>query len=172
MKSGSFESLNVSTRWGCRVKARQIRLTAVWLSPQRFAIARVLQCVASGGVVSSVSRTTRSTAASLIWRGAPGRGSSSRPSTRLVTKRLRQRPTVWRVTPTSRATASLVCPAAQLNTMRARCATACAVFGRRAQRAKVSRSSAVRTNGGFGRPVRMGRPPFYRENAPAVYLVP
>jgi len=29
MNSGSFESLNVSTRWGCSAKARQIRLTAV-----------------------------------------------------------------------------------------------------------------------------------------------
>jgi hypothetical protein len=36
--------------------------------------------VASRGVCSSVATTTRSTSASLIRRGAPGRGSSHNPS--------------------------------------------------------------------------------------------
>src|SRR6266508_2966785 len=72
-------SLNVLTRCGRRLNARQIRLTAVWLSPHRRASVRVLQCVASRGVVSSVTRITRSTSASVIRRGAPGRGSSSNP---------------------------------------------------------------------------------------------
>jgi len=40
-KQGSFDNLNVFTRCGSRAKARQIRLTAVWLRPQRLAIARV-----------------------------------------------------------------------------------------------------------------------------------
>ena len=58
----------------------QMRLTAVWLNPQRWAIVRVLQCVASRGMLSSVSRTTRSTSASMIFRGAPGlaRGGAQR----------------------------------------------------------------------------------------------
>src|SRR5438046_10594967 len=73
-----------------------MRLIALWLNPLRLAIARVLQCVASWGFVSTVHRTTRSTCASVICRGAPGRGSSSNPSSRLLTKRARQRPTVPR----------------------------------------------------------------------------
>src|SRR5947207_782607 len=40
-------------------------------SPLRLALARVLQCVAFWGFVSSVHRTTRSTCASVICRGAP-----------------------------------------------------------------------------------------------------
>ena len=51
------------------------------------AMERVLQCVASEGVVSSVSVITRSTSASEIERGAPGRGSSSSPSSRWSRKR-------------------------------------------------------------------------------------
>jgi hypothetical protein len=61
---------------------RQIRLTAVWLSPLRFAMARVLQCVASRGVRSKVSAITRSTSTSVILRGALGGGSSSSPCNR------------------------------------------------------------------------------------------
>jgi hypothetical protein len=40
--------------------------------------------------------------------------------------------------------------------MRARCASAWALVGRRAQRSKVSTSSAVGVNGFFGRPRRIG----------------
>jgi Tfp pilus assembly protein PilE len=66
-----------------------MRLIALCVSPLRVAIVRVLQCVASRGFVSSVQRTTRSTCASVIFRGAPGRGSSSKPSSRCLTKRAR-----------------------------------------------------------------------------------
>jgi hypothetical protein len=59
MNNGSGDSLNVSLRCGCRLNARQIRLTVLWLSPHCRAIARVLQCVASRGVVSRVNVTTR-----------------------------------------------------------------------------------------------------------------
>ncbi len=92
MNNGSGDSLKVSLRCGCRLKARQIRLTVLWLMPHCRAIARVLQCVASRGVVSRVNVTTRSTSASLTVRGAPGRGSSSNPSSRFATKRLRHLP--------------------------------------------------------------------------------
>jgi hypothetical protein len=61
MKSGSADSLNVSVQWGCRANARQIRCTALRLSPMALAIDRVLQCVASFRVVSSVRISTRST---------------------------------------------------------------------------------------------------------------
>jgi hypothetical protein len=80
MNSVSLESLKVSTRCGCNASARQMRLTAGWLSPLRLAIARVLQWAASRGFVPRVHRTTRSTCASEIFRGAPGRGLSSKPS--------------------------------------------------------------------------------------------
>jgi hypothetical protein len=75
MNSGSLESLTLSTRCGCKPNARHLRLTMVWLNPQSLAIARVLQCVASVGVLSRVRRITRSTCASPTWRDAPGRGS-------------------------------------------------------------------------------------------------
>ena len=42
----------------CKAKARQIRLTALWLSPQRRAMARVGPCVASRGALSRVSANT------------------------------------------------------------------------------------------------------------------
>jgi hypothetical protein len=60
-KSGSVESLKVSARCGFRAKARQARRTVVWLSPVARASERVLQCVASVGVASSVVATARST---------------------------------------------------------------------------------------------------------------
>jgi hypothetical protein len=62
--------------------------------PQRLAIPRVLHCVASFGLLSNVSVITRSTSLSLIFRGAPGRGSSSRPSVRFWMKRFRHLPTI------------------------------------------------------------------------------
>ena len=56
------ESLNVSVRYGCQAKACQMRQMAVWLNPLRWAMPRVLQCVASRGVDSNVSVSTRSIA--------------------------------------------------------------------------------------------------------------
>jgi hypothetical protein len=43
MNCGSGESLKLSVRWGLSPKARQIRLTAVWLIPVAVAIERVDQ---------------------------------------------------------------------------------------------------------------------------------
>jgi len=148
-EQGSFESLKASVRCGCRPKARQIRLTVLWLNPQRAAMARVLQWVAARGFASSVSVTTCSTWASLMRRGAPGRGSSSKPSRRAVRNRLRHLPTVCLVSRNSRATRVFVRPLAHVKTTRARWASACAVVGRRAQRSKVSRSSSVSVSTGM-----------------------
>jgi hypothetical protein len=55
------------------------------------AIECVLQCVAAAGIVSSVVVTTSAIFSSPILRGAPGRGSSTRPSRRLFAH-LRPRP--------------------------------------------------------------------------------
>src|SRR5262245_30158299 len=153
---GSADSLNVSVRWGCSAKARQMRCTALRLSPLAVAIDRVLQWVASAGVVSRVRVITASTCASLIVRGAPGRGSSRSPSRRRLRNRARHLPTVCLVSRSSRATIVLVLPAAHSRISRARCATACAVFGRRAHCSRTSRSARVNVRGGIGRPVRTG----------------
>ena len=96
-----------------------MRLTALWLIPHRRAIKRVLQCVASRGVDSRVSVSTRSTAASLISRGAPGRGSSSNPSNRRAIKRLRHFPNVCLAHLSSRLTTVFDFPCAQVSTRRA-----------------------------------------------------
>jgi len=77
-----------------RPNARQIRLIADCDMPASFAIDRVDQCVASVGVSSSVLTITRSTSASVMLRGAPGRGASARPSSRWSTKRRRHFDTV------------------------------------------------------------------------------
>jgi hypothetical protein len=56
-----------------------MRLIALWLIPVALAIERVDQCVAPAGCPSSVLTVTRSTSASLIERGFPGRSSSWQP---------------------------------------------------------------------------------------------
>ena len=72
-------------------------------SPSCAAIDRVDQCVASFGVVSSVATITASTCSSVTVRGRPGRGSSSSPSSRSSTNRLRHRRTVLSDTPSRSA---------------------------------------------------------------------
>lgn len=64
MNSGSLESLKVSARWGWSAKARQMRLTLLWLNLQALAMDRVLQWVASRGVDSRVCVRTRPTCSS------------------------------------------------------------------------------------------------------------
>ncbi len=117
---------------------------------------RVDQCVASRGRVSRVRVSIRSTATSLIYRGAPGRGSSSSPARRCARKRLRHLPTVCIVAGSWRATAVLLKPSAQASTMRQRSAKACAELGLRLQRSRVSLSSQVSCKDGMGRPTGVG----------------
>ncbi len=96
--------------------ARQLeRLAPMRLQAERansFASVRVLQWVASRGVVLSVSIITCSTCASMIRRGPPGRGSSTTPSSRFSTKRRRHRPAVCRVIRNSAAISEFDRPAA------------------------------------------------------------
>jgi hypothetical protein len=110
MKSGSDDSLNVSTRWGFNPKARQIRLIADWDIPIVLAMDRVDQWVASFGFSCSVFTMTASTSSSLTVRGEPGRGSSTSPSSRLRMNLLRHFPTVTWFTLNAAATAWLVTP--------------------------------------------------------------
>ena len=86
-------------------------------------MAGVPQCVASCGVRSSVSVMTRSTSASVILRGAPGRGSSNNPSSRLqwlANEPMQRRSRHW--------SCSTLTPARG-----ARCARLCTAVGRLAQ---------------------------------------
>jgi hypothetical protein len=114
---------------GFNLNARQIRLTADWDIPAASAIPRVLQWVALAGLVSRVLVTTRSTAASVTVRGAPGRGSSTRPSSRLATNRFLQVPTVAAHTFSRAATVVLFGSSAQARTMPARRASRWVLLG-------------------------------------------
>src|ERR1039458_580856 len=168
---GSVESLKYSLRWGCKPKACQIRCTLVWLSPLVAALDLVLQWVASRGVDSRVFTTTASTRSSLILRGAPLRGSSSRPAPPPLMNRDRHLPTVALVTCSSSATCMLVTPLAQPSTIRERKARPCAVVRRRVRRSRIWRSSGVTASAALGRP-RVGcmqEPSGQREEAPIFY---
>ena len=94
--SGSLDSFHESCLCGANPNARQTRETIDWLNPRCSAIDRVDQCVASGGVLSNVVVINALICSSPTTRGRPGRGSSSRPSQRNSTNRLRQRCTVFR----------------------------------------------------------------------------
>jgi len=115
-------------------------------------MSRLLQCVLLTGMDSSVLVITSSTCASLIDRGAPGRGSSSKPSSRLTRKRSRHLQTVAPVMCNFLAVAPLLNPSAHASTIRARMAIACADFGRRASMVNFSFSSGVTLSGLVGRP--------------------
>jgi hypothetical protein len=147
MNCGSLDSLNVSVRCGLSPNARQIRRTLVGDIPVWRAISRVDQWVASVGVSSKVLTTTRSTCSSVIVRGAPGRGSSTNPSSRWATKRARHLVTVGRERPSRSATSVLEVPSAQASTIRQRSASAWALLRRRDHRSSVARSSVDSTSG-------------------------
>ena len=116
---------------------------------------RVLQCVASLGVDSSVSVITRSTSSSVTARGRPLRGSSDRPSNRRSKNRERHFPTVSSDTSKSAATAMLLQPSAQARMILARSARPCVVLGRRTHRSSVSLSVSSNISGGIGLPIAM-----------------
>ena len=65
-----------------RFVAAGMRCTPVGEMPTRRAISRLDQCAAPSGTSSRLRTTTSSTWASVMVRGAPGRGSSPSPSSR------------------------------------------------------------------------------------------
>src|SRR5436305_38582 len=150
---GSLENLKFSTRCGCNPKACQIRTMAVCDSPVFPAISRLLQWVLLSGIDSSVWVMTSSTCASVMDRGAPGRGSSNSPSSRPTRKRSRHLQTVAPVTCNFFATTPLLHPSSHPSTILARIASAWADFGRRASIASFSFSSGVTFSGLVGRPM-------------------
>src|ERR1039457_1869656 len=87
-----------------------------------------------------------------MLRGTPGRYSSAKPCRRFWTNLERHLPTVGLEHLSSAATTSFVFPSAQANTIFDLSARACGLFGRRAQRERVSRSPSDSTRGTFGRP--------------------
>ncbi len=121
------------------------------------------------GFQSSVRTITASTCASVIVRGAPGRGSSYKPSIRCARNRWRHLQTVVCDRCSRRATTVLSWRAAHANTMRARRAGPAAVRDRRASDSNRWRSSSVRMTAGLGRPVRM-RTSLYRSTHPQRHL--
>ncbi len=120
-----------------------------------FAIPRLLQCVATRGVSSSVRTITCSTWSSVICRGVPGRGSSYNPSSRSRTNRPRHLQTVVCDMRSRLATVLLSCPSAHVSTIRARRARRGAVRERWANESSRTRSSSVRISATLGRPSRM-----------------
>jgi hypothetical protein len=142
-----LESLKLSWRCGWSPNARQIRDTAVCVSPTSRAIDRVDQCVASRGVLSSVLVITASTCSSVIVRGRPGRGSSLSPSSRCSAKRLRHLRTELTARPSSAAISVLFGPSAAASTIRERNASACALDLRRDHASNCARSTSVNTIG-------------------------
>src|SRR5664279_4174194 len=160
MNSGSLLSLNVSTRCGLSRNSFQIRPIVDRDNPVSAAIEARDQCVASFGVRSSVATMTASICSSAIVRGAPGRGSSSNPSSRLATNRARHLLTVAGTTPNFVATCVLSSPCAQASTIFDRSANDCADFARLDQRSNCSLSSSLNVNSAFGRPV-LATSPFY-----------
>lgn len=140
MNCGSADSFQVCTRWGLRPNARQIREIADWDMPVAAAIDRVDQCVSSPGPRSSrVLVITSSTCSSVIFLGAPGRGSSDSPSSLETWNRPRHLRTVSRDTFRSAATAVIDVPSALASTIRDRNASACDVFRRRAHPSRTCR---------------------------------
>lgn len=95
---------------------------------------------------------TFSTWASLIVRGAPGRSSSLRPSSRRSTNRLRHLPTVGSDTLNWRETSLLGKPSARASTIRARIASACAVLLRHTQPCNTSGSDWLSSSTASFRP--------------------
>ena len=104
------------------------------------------------GFSSKVLTVTASTWSSLIFLGAPGRGSSKSPARRCSTKQRRHLPTMASLTPSSEATSRLARPLAQLMTILALMASAWALFRRLARRSSTRRSSVLNTSSASGRP--------------------
>jgi hypothetical protein len=147
---------------GFRSNLRQIRPIVDSDRPLCLAIDARDQCVALTGVDSNVAVITASTRSSRIEGGRPGRGSSTRPSSRDCTNRRRHLFTVLDATPRSAATVVFsALGSAHASTIRERNANACDDFALRDQRNSVSRSTSDNSSSAFGRPVLGIQPGYY-----------
>jgi len=128
---------------------RQIRPTVDFDRPLCSAIDLRDQWVAFFGISSSVVTTTASTWSTLMVGGRPGRGPSTRPSSRCARNRRRHLRTVSAATRNSRATTTTggTSGPAHASTIRARRASAWADDARRVHRSSTARSSSDSSNG-------------------------
>ena len=104
--------------------------------------------MASRGVLSNVAVITASTCSSTTVRGRPGRGSSSRPSSRCATNRVRHFRALVMWTSSLSAIDVLLMPSAAANTIRDRVANPLALVDRRDHATNWERSSSVRSTTG------------------------
>ena len=148
-KSGSLDSLKVSTRWGWIPRANQIRCTVEGDTPARLAIDRQLQCVSPGGVSCKVSRTISSTFSTGIdgFGPRPGRTAEKfcRPSSE---NRSRHAATVAGETWTSLAILVVANPSAAINNARARKTSRCGAVRERISFSSTDRCSSVMGSAG------------------------
>src|ERR1700691_4264642 len=151
MNSGSVLSFQFPTTWGLRPKARQIRETDDCDRPVSAAIDLVDQWLSWPRPFSVRVRVTRtSTCSSVIFRAAPGRGASPRPSSRRSMNRTRHLRTDSRDSPVRSATlVSGATPfsSAQASTTRARSASDCDAVRLRDKASSDARSASDRTSG-------------------------
>ena len=150
MTGGCSDSLKVLVLCGSR--ARRMRLMALWQSPERLAVERVLQRVASMRVVYSVSLITRSTSAFGFFRGAPVSGNSRDPPRRLSRNRRHHLPPLRPVSPIRALTVVSESTCTRASNSRARCSRAFQVFRRTAHRCYASRSGGLSAGIGKGLP--------------------
>ncbi len=119
MNWGSFDSLNVDSSHGLRPNAFQMRTTAVCVIPVEPAMSRLsTNATPPSGFPPTFLHDDPFNLVVGDARGAPGRGSSTRPSRRSSTKRRRHFPTVAWLTPSSAATCLLSDPPAQAYDLR------------------------------------------------------
>ena len=145
-KPGSRERLNVRSRCGCSLCARQMRCTEPSEMPMALAIARPVQWVAWCGGAVHVNATTRAVVSAAIG-ALPGLRvlSRSKPSTPLSAKRCCHRHTVGRLTPMRCATCCAECRSAEASTMRARSTCLRGRLRSATIAANCSRSAALKT---------------------------
>ena len=144
-KAGSLDSLKARQRCGARPWAFQIFCTVATPSPTAFAMARAVQCVASCGGGSWVSRTSFATRSSPTGALPGGRVlSTSSPSTPACAKRSCQRQTVVFDLPVKVMTPVVPTPSEVRRMIRARHACFCEVL-RSATMASRRRRSAAET---------------------------
>jgi hypothetical protein len=145
---GSFEILNVVTRWGLSPLADQIRCTVAGLTPACLAIDRHDQCVASLGLECWVNSTISATFSSLIdgFRPRPV-ATSPNPVSPSWVNCARHASTVGRDTPATSLISEFDTPSAADNSTRARCTTRCAATRECAKLSKICRCPSDTANG-------------------------
>ena len=143
---GSADNLNVSRRCDSYPNVCQMRAIVALDRPATWAKLRVVHCVA--GVGGALERPGNHVNDPIVGRFArrPGPWLVCQARETPGTKRSRHLQTLLLDTWSRLATARLVSPSAQANTIRDRSASRCAVIGRRVHCSSVRRSSSVSNN--------------------------